>query len=71
MDRTIDAPSDRPTASPGRSCPLCGEQVQESQYPRHRITLEDESDTAPNQLVNGRVCGDCWDNLYTDLAAAD
>jgi type II secretory ATPase GspE/PulE/Tfp pilus assembly ATPase PilB-like protein len=71
MDRTIDGHSDRRTTSPDRSCPLCGEQVQESQYPRHRITLADESDTAPNQLVNGRVCRDCWHDLYTDLAAAN
>ena len=71
MDRTIDAPSDRRTASPGRSCPLCGEQIRDSEYPRHRITLEDESDTVPTQLVNGQLCHDCWNDLYTDLTAAD
>ena len=71
MDRTIDVHNDRHTTFPGRSCPLCGEPVCESQFPRHRITLADESDTAPNQRVNGRVCRDCWQALYTDLAAAD
>jgi hypothetical protein len=72
MDHTTNRTSNnrRPTSSE-RSCPLCREQLRESQYPRHGITLADESDAAPNQRVNGRLCRDCWDALYTSVAAAD
>lgn len=69
MYRPSDVPSDRCTESPSRSCPLCGEPLRESQYPRHGITLADESDTAPNQLVDGRLCENCWNGLYTELVA--
>lgn len=50
-------------------CPMCGEPVADSPYPRHRLVLEDESDTGPNQRHERRVCPTCWDDLRETLAS--
>lgn len=50
-----------------RSCPLCGDVLVDAQYPRCRITLEDEADGVQNRLVSCRLCQACWQTLYRDL----
>lgn len=50
------------------TCPLCAKPVAESQYPRHRLILADESDADPNQQAESRLCPDCWTALQTLIA---
>lgn len=55
------------SSAPTATYPFCGTQVAQ-QYPRHRITLEDEADTVSTRIVNRRLCAECWDALYPVLA---
>lgn len=50
-------------------CPLCDTLLSDDRYPRHRIVLEDESDSAPNQRKEKRLCSDCWNNLLTKISS--
>ncbi len=50
-------------------CPLCGEPVADSPYPRHRLVLKDESDVEPSQRHERRVCPTCWDELCETIAS--
>lgn len=59
--------TDHPEETLDRVCPLCGETFEEKQFPRHRITLEDEAEDTQNRLVSRRLCHACWDSLYTPL----
>ncbi|HET7325308.1 MAG TPA: hypothetical protein VFJ06_13355 [Halococcus sp.] len=65
-ESTIDA-ADSTTSE--ECCPICGEPVVDSPYPRHRLVLEDESDANPNQRHERRVCPACWDDLCEVLDA--
>ena len=51
------------------TCPVCGQEVADSQYPRYRVILEDESDSAPNQRAENRLCSECWSELQTEMSA--
>lgn len=64
-DRSV---AGRPEEDTARSCPLCGDAVVESQYPRHQLTLADEADAVQNRRVNHRLCQPCWQTLYTALS---
>ena len=48
-------------------CPMCGEAVTDSPYPRHRLVLEDEGDANPTH--EGHVCPTCWDELRELLSS--
>lgn len=50
-------------------CPMCGEPVADSPYPRHRLVLEDESDADSDQHHERQVCPDCWDELRELLSS--
>lgn len=50
------------------ACALCDNPVTESPYPRHHIVLEDESDKAPNQRAEARLCEDCWTDVCGELS---
>lgn len=55
--------------APGNErCPMCGEPVADSPYPRHRLVLEDESDADPTHH-EGQVCPTCWDELRELLSS--
>lgn len=65
-DRTHD--THRGSTSLGdRSCPLCGDALVDTQYPRRRITLEDEADGVQNRTVCCRLCQACWQTFYRAL----
>jgi hypothetical protein len=46
-----------------RECPICSLPLEYSQDSRHRVILRD-----PNQLREGRLCQNCWGNLYERFA---
>jgi hypothetical protein len=67
----FDPSSRRPAAGnedePSDRCPLCAGPIEESPYPRHRLTLVDESDEAANRRVERRLCPECWEGVRHDL----
>jgi hypothetical protein len=60
--------NDQHTPFPTQVCPLCENTLEPSQYPRHRILLEDGTDTDPHQVVENRLCTACWEDLAGDLS---
>jgi hypothetical protein len=60
--------TDQPTTVFARVCPLCGDHYSQTQHPRHRIRLEDESTDSQSRIVARSVCPTCWEALYTPLA---
>lgn len=68
MVDSIDCNPAEHDGSAPRSCPLCGDALANSGYPRHRITLEDEAEDTHNRLVNRRLCQACWQTFYASLS---
>ena len=72
--RGLQVLNDENYVMPGKdvelTCPLCNDNVVESQYPRHRLILEDESEEAANRREEERLCEECWTTIRAELSVA-